>query len=70
MKCENCGKTLDWDKNKGMFQCGESKRFYHFSKKGKKLMEIASWCSKKCKDCMIGSGIKSCTKEKEVNQDE
>ena len=47
-RCENCGKELDWDKNKRMFQTGESKRFYHYGKRGNKLTDIATYCSRKC----------------------
>jgi len=51
LRCENCGKELHWNKNKGMFQCGVSKRFYYHRKyKGKlqKIMHMRTFCSRKC----------------------
>lgn len=47
MKCEFCGKELDWKKNKNMFQSGVSKRFYYFRGKHK-IMNLAAYCSKRC----------------------
>ena len=47
-KCEHCNKSLIWGVDVGMFQCGISRRFWHYTKKKKKVFNTATFCSKTC----------------------
>ena len=48
LECEICKKNLIWGVDKGMFQTGESKRFFHKAKSGNFKPNVATFCSKRC----------------------